>query len=772
MNFNYLKMKNNLKTKIQNFFLVALPLASVLISTEVKSQAAITCTPGASCTFGDFIDAFSLNGILAVGNTGCNSGGYSFYPTPVFALTMGNTYNWTCSMGPTWQQGLAVWIDLNNDGFYTANEQLANSPSATNHAGSFYMPFTAIAGTNRSMRIRCQFGTTIPNTNSTACDPWFYGETEDYLVDIIAPPPCTSVPAANTVVAPSIAICPGSAASLSLANTYTTYGFTYAWQSATLSPFGPYTAVSGATTSAIVVPNQTITTYYQAVITCTNVTGSYSASAGQVTVSPVITDNVPYFEGFEGIQANDKLPNCSWSATNLGANALTYIASNTQGRTPRTGTKFASFFYNPGGSYYFYTNGIYMNAGVTYSASLWYQTEYFGYNNFSNFSIFYGTTQSNTGLTPIASTNGPAISNIYKQLSNTFQVPTSGLYYVAIGTTVTTGSFANYLTWDDLSITIPCDQVAPNTPTLSLLANQTNVCQGQSVNLTASGANTYTWSNGSNLSAVTEMPQNAGTAYYTVVGTNTLSGCTRTLTQAITVNSLPGVFVVASSPSVCSGSQVILTGVGAMTYTWNTNSNAPVISVVQTNATTYTVLGSNTNGCIGMASVLVGKYELPTISAQSGAPTKMCLGEYVTLTAAGSSSSYLWTSNTFPIVIGNSISVNPISTTVFTVTGTDANGCMNKTTLVQNVDMCTGLRETGLNTSKVYPNPTSGIFTVELTSASAKTIIVTDLSGRIVLNTTSTDQKVSMNLSDLANGIYYVKIQSDKGVEVTKIVKN
>src|SRR5207253_453158 len=96
-----------------------------------------------------------------------------------------------------------------------------------------------------------------------------------------------------------------------------------------------------------------------------------------------------------------------------------------------------------------------LNPGITYSASLWYQTDFTGAMNWTDLSILIGTSQSSTGLVPVASTNGPAVSVIYKQLSNTFTVASPGLYYTAVRATASAGP-ALYLSWDDLKISIPC----------------------------------------------------------------------------------------------------------------------------------------------------------------------------------------------------------------------------------------------------------------------------------------------------------------------------
>ena len=155
--------------------------------------------------------------------------------------------------------------------------------------------------------------------------------------------PCNSTPGINSINAPTFAICPNATAGLSLANNYTVGGITYAWQSSTVSPIGPWTPISTATANAFAATNQTISTYYSTVITCTNTSGSFTTAAAQVTVQPVITNTVPYYESFNGLSAANKLPNCSWAASNLPTTCQTYTSSNTLGRIPRTGTGFCFF---------------------------------------------------------------------------------------------------------------------------------------------------------------------------------------------------------------------------------------------------------------------------------------------------------------------------------------------------------------------------------------------------------------------------------------------
>lgn len=740
------------------------------LAYNANSQCSVSSAPNSNCNYNFNISAFSLNSITSTGNGGCGSGGYNNFATPVRALTMGQTYPYSVTFASSYYaMGFAIWIDLNGDLQFNNTEMLAVQPFnyGSGYTGNITIPFTATPGTGRKMRIRhCDY--TTP-TGNDACTSYlgYYGEIEDYLVDIIAPPPCSGSVAATSVVTPTYQICPNSATTVSLATTYTNYGYTYQWQMSTVSAVGPWTTISGANLPSYTTPTLSGSVYYSAIVTCTNGNNFTTASAGQVTVVTVTTSNVPYYEGFENIAFNNQLPNCSWAATNMPSVTRTYTSTLNANRSARTGSRYASFYsYYINGSNYFYTNGIQLNAGVTYSAALWFQTEYYGYTNVTNLSILYGTTQSTTGLVTIAS-QSPAASPVYKSLSNTFTVPTSGLYYIAVKATSNGSYGTQYLSWDDLSITVPCSL---NQSTISLSASQTTICNGQSISITAAGADTYTWNTGANGSTISDTPGASFT--YSVMGTNTLTGCTFSQLQTVIVNNAPNVVIFADAPQACPGTPVHLTASGAGSYTWTNGSNAGLITVSPTVSTVYSVLGANAN-CTSAASLQVLVYPQPTVTASSSAPTQMCAGETQMLTGGGSNIvTYQWAANTLFIQAPVAF-ISPNVTTTYTLTGVDANGCTAKTTLVQVVDACVGLNEVNATLSgvKIYPNPTAGLFTVELNGNVNKAIEVMDVTGRVVLVNTAKDGKVNVNISALANGVYYVKIQSGNGVEVIKVVK-
>lgn len=611
--------------------------------------------------------------------------------------------------------------------------------------------------------------------NITACqNSGFSGTSTTTRPNIrfewISPTPCSGAPAANSVVGPTAAICPGASAQLGFANSYTLGGISYAWYASTTSSLGPWSAVTG-TLPVVSVPNQTATSYFMAVASC-SAGGTTSLAPYQVSVQPVVTHTPPYFESFEGITMDNQLPNCSWAASALGNGqpCQTYIASNTQNRMPRTGNKFASFYYTPAGTNYFYTNGIYLTAGVTYSAEVWYTTEYYGYNNWTDLSIMLGPNQSTTGLVTIASSNGPAISNVYRRLSNTFSVATTGVYYVAVKATCNNSSFAYYLTWDDLSITIPCTPESGNNPVVGINSATTTICSGETANLVATGADSYVWNTGAtsdNISA--ELYFNTD---YQVVGTNTLTGCTNTVMQTIVVNPSPNIYLFTNKTAVCAGQNVMLTALGGVTYTWSgsTTNNSSTHVVTPLTSTTYSVWGANSFGCAKMAVQPIVVNQLPNINASSASPSQICVGEKVVLSATGGAS-FSWISNTSSSILsGANVTVSPNVTSTYTITGTDINGCSNVATLTQVVDACTGLSESAIAAGfNVYPNPSAGEFTIE--GVNGAQLEVVDLTGKVVYTNTINGGKVTLNMNNASNGVYFLKLQSQGSVNIVKLIK-
>lgn len=583
--------------------------------------------------------------------------------------------------------------------------------------------------------------------------------------------PCTGVPASNTIVGNPISICPSNNSTLNLNTGYNVGGIQYQWVSSTTSAVGPFTPVSAtATNNSLFTPTLGATTWFQAVITCTNSNLSFTTSAQQVFVQGVTTSTIPYYESFEGVTLPNRLPNCSWAASNVPNANQTYTSSASNNRIPRTGNNFAAFSNAATGTSYFYTNGIQMEPGITYSAGLWYASEYFGYSNWTNLSILVGAAQTPAGLSQVASV-GPAISGPYKALGGTFTVPSSGLYYVAIRANGAAGS-ALYLSWDDLSVTIPCTPGSGNSPTVTMSANSQTICAGDQLVLTGFGADLLDWGGGVYGGSNVVTPTQSGT--YSLVGTNTVTGCQDVQTLQIIVNPTPTVIVTSTKLDICPGETAYLSAIGASNFAWSNGANGAVINVSPTSATTYSAIGTNANGCSATGVFAIGVLTPPSVSALANTSNDICKGEMVTINASGANS-YQWFSSTSPIIYqGSPLNLMLQSTTTFTVKGIGSNGCEGTTTISQNVQECVGISETGNKSAiiRMYPNPASTQVVFESQNDAIQRIVLTDMAGRILLDVSADANTVPVNISAMSNGIYFATVHTSTDVKVLRLSKN
>jgi hypothetical protein len=213
-----------------------------------------------------------------------------------------------------------------------------------------------------------------------------------------------------------------------------------------------------------------------------------------------------------------------------------------------------------------------------------------------------------------------------------------------------------------------CQNTAQVTVTVNTLpvvsAGQAQtLCAGTGVTLNGSGASTYTWNNNVT-NGVAFTPQ--ATQTYTVTGTDA-NGCQNTAQVTVTVNALP-VVSAGQAQTLCAGATATLNGSGASTYSWDNNVTNGVAFTPQATQT-YTVTGTDANGCQNTAQVNVTVNALPVVSA--GQAQTLCAGASATLNGSGAST-YTWDNN-----VTNGVSFTPSTTQTYTVTGIDVNGCQN-----------------------------------------------------------------------------------------------
>ena len=591
----------------------------------------------------------------------------------------------------------------------------------------------------------------------------------NFGVDIMPAVPCAGTPASNTLLPTNYITCPGiNNPTVSMAMTYTDGGLTFAWYTSTVSNVGPFTAVTG-TASSYPSPTIGVTTWYQAVVTCTNSNQSATISPATFSVAGSTTNTVPYNENFESIYLVDRLPDCSWTSTVIGTGLKTYTAANSNNRIPNSGSRYASFVSN-GATNYVYTSPILLQAGVTYSAGMWYTTDLAGNTNWTNLTMLITPTPGLASSTVVAQVSGAVVSPVYKSLSNTFTVSTTGLYHLGIGATGGSGA-TNFLSFDDLSVTIPCTS-SLNPVNVTINTPSTTICSGQVALLNANGATTYTWNNNAVGAAQSATP--LVNSPFSVIGTNSLTGCTGTANINITVKASPIVNAIAVPAVACQGQNVALSAGGAVSYQWSHSATGAITTVTANSGASYTVIGTAQNSCATTAVINLQVNNNPTVSA-SVSQNNLCVGETITLTAQGASS-YWWASTTSGINYnGNVVVYQPTrgANETFVATGVDANGCSSTANVSFVVDACTGIREMAgtFGQFRAYPNPASETLHIESESGNVTEVVVTDMTGRVVMKMQPNATSHIIDISSLNGGVYMVTVTNDRGQDTVRIVK-
>lgn len=274
--------------------------------------------------------------------------------------------------------------------------------------------------------------------------------------------------------------------------------------------------------------------------------------------------------------------------------------------------------------------------GVPSNTDLWCQTIAVTPNTDYEFSAWMANVVGGTSSSLLFSINGTPIGNPAPTSTTTcdwqeFFVSwnsggaTSATICIAEGTGVCNG---NDFSIDDISFYEICELIDQVTVTVSPLPVITGadaeVCPEGSVTLTVSGADTYSWSPGTYLSATTgaSVVFTAGAATsYTVTGTD-MNGCSGSTTVSVAVSQLSSVEA-GTNYQGCENDQVVLSaaGSGPGTYVWsngvpNNTSFSPPVGV-----NTYYVVFTDEDGCVATDSLIVDIQAIPVISftaVQSG----------------------------------------------------------------------------------------------------------------------------------------------------------
>ncbi|HPH93081.1 MAG TPA: hypothetical protein PLZ68_19805, partial [Ferruginibacter sp.] len=268
---------------------------------------------------------------------------------------------------------------------------------------------------------------------------------------------------------------------------------------------------------------------------------------------------------------------------------------------------------------------------------------------------FYHINPSGTDILQVfLSTNGGAS---FTQIGSNFGVATSWTARsISLGATNSattiirfkaTADFGN----DDIGIDHLLVTPPATPPTItSFSPNNTTLCTGGNQTVTITGTNftgttsvTFNGVNAASFSVINATTINAVTPAAISAGIITVTNPAASANSAAyTLTALPTVTVLPASATYCTpgGTAISLSAGGASTYAWspagglNATTGTPV-SASPSSTTTYTVTGTDANGCVNTATSIITVALQPQNVTAVATPSTICNGDISNLTSSG-----------------------------------------------------------------------------------------------------------------------------------------
>ena len=151
---------------------------------EIEAEIYSYCSPSIDCSYGDGFQNFTFADI----NNDSECEGYGDFTDISTDIVQGETYQMSFTTGYG-SQTFRVWIDYNDDLYYSLDELIVDNPILANGQGpgtytgsvEVIIPEDALLGSHL-MRIKSAYAEYVPDD---PCAITNYGETEDYMVNIV-----------------------------------------------------------------------------------------------------------------------------------------------------------------------------------------------------------------------------------------------------------------------------------------------------------------------------------------------------------------------------------------------------------------------------------------------------------------------------------------------------------------------------------------------------------------------------------------------------------
>ncbi len=327
----------------------------------------------------------------------------------------------------------------------------------------------------------------------------------------------------------------------------------------------------------------------------------------------------------------------------------------------------------------------------------------------------------------------------------------------------------------------------PSTPVIT--SSALSVCSPSIITLVSNVNIGNMWSSGSANDSL--IANNSGNFFTIITDTN---GCVSDTSNilVITINPQPlAPIITSSATSVCAPNFITLVSNTTYGNTWNNLAginDSVLVSGTGTYQVTFTdsVTGCSSNPSNAITATINPQPIINATPLNSNviAAANTNFANPINLSGGISYAISVFTTNNVTSAISNGIYTGPTllenytvlaspgnDSIVYTIIGTDVNGCSDTVIEVVNMSVITALSALPVAESiSLYPNPTSSSF--EVTSTNAFTLKLVDMLGSIVYTSNEKITSRIVNVSQLPSGVYSLLIVTELGTAVKRIVKN
>ncbi len=292
------------------------------------------------------------------------------------------------------------------------------------------------------------------------------------------------------------------------------------------------------------------------------------------------------------------------------------------------------------------------------------------------------------------------------------------------------------------------------------------ICFGDEITLSGDGATDYEWE--LDVEDGDPFVPEVGITDYTVIGTSG-PGCQDIESITIEVFEAADISASVTDDEACFGQSITLTGSGGESYVWSPEEIEDGVAFTPADAGTYTyyVTGTDGNGCTDQDSVEVFINEEIVITYTT---IEEVLGGdgSIDITVTGGSPPYAFDwDNDGTGDYDDMEDLTDIAGGAYVVVVRDEITCTESETIELGSQV--SVDENQKVKLSIFPNPTAqwvtiqykGMFTYELIS----------LHGDLLSTGTGVDTYM-INLKENANGIYFIKVISDKDIKTVKLIKH